>query len=456
MAVLEQQTDGHREWVYAARVKGRFQRIHRWSGWILMAFLVGVPWIQIHGRPLLRFDLPGRRLYALGAIFTPQDAIYIVLLLLFAAFGLFFFTSLYGRIWCGYACPQTVFLEEIIRPLERWIQGDRGQRMALDRKKFSGEWWAKKLASWALYAVVAVAVSLAFLGFFEDPRLLWTGRASRGAYGVAAFFAFAWFWDFAWFREQFCNYLCPYARFQGALTDDQSLNVMYRVRLAEPRGTKKDRKAHPDQDFGLCIDCKKCVTVCPAGIDIRDGFQLECIACGRCVDACEGVAARMNLPEPLIGYTSLAAESGRKERFLRPRTLVYGTILSALVVAFVALMGSRHDLAVTLNRVPGTLYQVDADGMIRNTFFLEVTNNHGGGDGEPATVEVEVVGLDDAEVVAPPIEVAPARSVKVPVAIRVPAEAVHSRTIPFELEVRTDFDRVSVPGTFKTGLEEVN
>ncbi len=456
MAVIGQTTDGHRDWVYAGKVSGRFQKLHRWTGVALMAFLVVVPWINIGGRPLLRFDLPGRRLYALGATFSPQDAIFIVLLLLFAAFGLFFFTSLYGRIWCGYACPQTVFLEEIIRPLERLIQGDRGKRMALDKKKWSAAWWGKKLPSWALYAVVAVAVSLAFLGFFEDPRLLWVGKASQGAYGVTAFFAFFWFWDFAWFREQFCNYLCPYARFQGALTDDQSLNVMYRVRIAEPRGNKKERRTHPDDQYGLCIDCNKCVTVCPTGIDIRDGFQLECISCGRCVDACEGVAAKMNLPAPLIAYSSLAAEEGNKKHFLRPRTLVYATLLSVLAVAFTALMGSRHDLAVNLNRVPGTLYQVDDDGMIRNTFFLQVTNNQGTSDTSAALVDVSLVGLDGAELVVPPVKVASMQSVKVPVAIRLPADQVHDRTIPFELELQSDFDRVSIAGTFKSGAEEVN
>ncbi|MCB9780471.1 MAG: cytochrome c oxidase accessory protein CcoG [Alphaproteobacteria bacterium] len=456
MAVIGQTTDGKRNWVYAARVSGRFQKLHRWSGRALMAILILVPWINIGGQPLARLDLPGRRLYALGQTFTPQDAIFIVLMLLFGAFSLFFFTSLFGRIWCGYACPQTVFLEEIIRPIERLFQGDRGRRMKLDQKKWSPEWIARKGGSYLAYLVVAVVVSMFLMGFFEDPRNLWTGSATTGAYGGVAFMAFFWFWDFAWFREQFCNYLCPYARFQGALTDDQSLNVMYRVQLAEPRGNKKERKQHPEQDYGLCIDCDKCVTVCPAGIDIRDGFQLECISCGRCVDACEGVANKMSLPEPLIAYTSLAAEEGRKKSHLRPRTVVYAGLLSAILAAFIGLMGSRHDLSVTLNRVPGTLYQVDEDGWVRNTFFLQVTNNHAGEAEGPAAVSVQVVGLDGAVIVAPPVSVAATESVKVPVAIRVPPSAANARTIPFQLELESDFDRVTVDGTFKSGAVEVN
>ena len=242
MAVIGQTTDGKRKWVRAARVKGRFQRVHRWSGWLLMAFLLGVPWLNFHGVPVFRMDLPGRRLFALGAAFTPHDAIFIVLSLLFLAFGLFFFTSLYGRVWCGYACPQTVFLEELIRPVERLILGDRSKRLLLDKHRASPEWWLRHLVAWTVYLVLAGALSLALMGFFEDPRLLWTGHGSAGAYGVTAFFGAVLFADFAWFREQFCNYLCPYARIQGAFADHHTLTVGYHAQMGEPRKTKKARE----------------------------------------------------------------------------------------------------------------------------------------------------------------------------------------------------------------------
>ncbi|MCK6501957.1 cytochrome c oxidase accessory protein CcoG [Myxococcota bacterium] len=456
MAVLGQTEDGKRKWVFTAAIKGRFQRIHRVSGWILMAIMIGVPWINLGGVPLLRLDLPGRRLFALGATFTPHDAFFIVLIGLFLAFGLFFLTSLYGRVWCGYACPQTVFLEELIRPIEALVQGDRAKRMALSKKRWSGEWWVKQLAVWAIYLVLAVALSLFMVGFFEDPRLLWTGRGSDGAYGVTAFFAFFLFLDFAWFREQFCNYLCPYARFQAALTDEQSVQVMYRVGISEPRGTKKDRRENPQTQFGACIDCDKCVVVCPTGIDIRNGYQLECIGCARCIDACDGVMAKANNSPGLIQYTSVDEEAGRRPKLLRPRTAVYGVLLTALVSVFTVMMTGRHAIEANLNRVPGTLYQVDADGWVRNTFFLQVTNNQSGAPTDKAEIQVALVGLEGAELVAPPVALGSTESAKVPVAIRIPPHLAQQRTIPFQLQLTTPFDQVTVGSTFKSGAVEEN
>lgn len=456
MSVIGQTEDGKRRWVYAASIKGRFQRWHRVSGWILMAILILVPWLSWNGVPLLRMDLPGRRLYALGATFTPHDAIFIVLILLFLSFGLFFFTSLYGRLWCGYACPQTVFLEELVRPIERLVQGDRARRMALSKKRWSAQWWARNLAVWAAYLVIAVALSLCAMSFFEDPRRLWTGAGSMGAYGVATFTSALLFLDFAWFREQFCNYLCPYARFQGALTDDQSLTVMYRTALSEPRATTRARREHPDQTFGACVDCDKCIAVCPAGIDIRQGYQLECINCGRCVDACDTVMEKVTGGPGLIRYTSIAAESGSKPRFFRPRTAAYGGLLSVLLAAFIVMLSGRHDIEANLNRMPGTLYQVDADGWVRNTFFLQVTNNHASADAQGVAIAIELVGIDGAELVAPPVSLASTESAKVPVAIRIPPELAQARTIPFQLQLTTDFDQVTVGSTFKSGSAEVN
>ncbi len=454
MSIIGQTEDGKRRWVFAQSVKGRFQRLHRVSGWILLAILLVTPWIEVAGRPILRMDLAGRRLFVLGATFTPHDAIFIVLILLSLAFGLFFFTSLYGRMWCGYACPQTVFLEELIRPIEKLVQGDRAARKALSGKRWSGEWWRKQLAVWAIYLALAVGLSLSLMGFFVDPRLLWTGAASGAAYGVTAFFSAVLFLDFAWFREQFCNYLCPYARFQGALTDDHSLNVMYKVGRAEPRATAKQRKAEPEVQHGACIDCKKCVVVCPTGIDIRNGFQLECIGCARCVDACEEVMFKLDGSPSLVQYSSVAAEAGRPPKRVRPRTVAYGGLLTALATAFFVLLAGRHPIEANLNRMPGTLYTVDPDGWVRNTYFLQITNNQPGE--APVPVQVHLLGLDRAELVVPPLSVASTETVRVPLVVRMPPSTSPDRTLPFEVELRTDFDQVRVKATFKSGEGEVN
>jgi len=455
MAVIGQTEDGKRRWVFAAGIKGRFQRVHRWSGWGLLAFLIVVPWINLGGEPILRFDLPGRRLFALGATFTPHDAIFIVLIGLMLTFGLFFVTSLWGRVWCGYTCPQTVFLEELIRPIETLVQGDRSKRMALSRRRWSGEWWLKQSTVWLAYLVLAVALSLFLMGFFEDPRRLWTGTATGGAYGVTAFFAFFLFLDFAWFREQFCNYLCPYARFQGALMDDESITVMYKASLSEPRGNKKARRLAPDQGFGACIDCGKCVAVCPTGIDIRDGYQLECIGCARCVDACDGIMDRFDGSAGLIQYTSLAEEAGNKPNFIRSRTVIYATLLTVLLSVFGVMMSGRHTLQANLNRLPGTLYTVDDDGWVRNTFFLHVTNNHASVNQGKAVIGVELVGMDGAELDLPAVELASMESAQVPVVVRVPSDLAQLRTVPFQLKLTTDFDSVVIGSTFKTGAKEV-
>lgn len=419
-----------RSWVYALDVKGRFQRIHRWSGLLLQGLLFGVPWLTVGGHPAVRIDLPARRVYALGAIFTPQDAVYLVLIWLMATFSLFLFTALYGRLWCGYGCPQTVFLEEWIRPLETLIEGSRGVRMARDRKG----WTWRKGVKWAAFAGVAIVVTLTCMSWFTGARALWTGQAGGTAYAISAVLATGLFLDFAWFREQFCTYLCPYARFQGALTDPQSLVVAYQVGLGEPR-----------RGSGACIDCGKCAAVCPQGIDIRDGYQLECITCGRCIDACDEVLGKRGQPG-LIRYTPLVAPASGTRALIRPRTVAYGALLFGLAAAFVATLASHHALSANVSRAPGTLYVIDPDGWTRNTYLLQVTNQ--GGEDRDYTVSVE--GLPaGAEQLAAPIALASSRSATVPLIVRIPPGGVAERTLPLTITVSDGDDAVSLAATFK-------
>ncbi len=440
---------GKREWVYAASVKGRFQRLHRASGIILNTLLFVTPWIPIGGHPAVQLDLTSRRMFLLGATFTPRDTIFLVLMLLGAAFTLFFATALFGRLWCGYACPQTVFLEEFIRPIERFWEGDRGKRMALDKKGWTVAKVARKVGKMASYAAVAGIIGMAIVSYFAGPVPLWTGTASAGAYiGVLAF-AVPLFIDFAWFREQFCNYLCPYARFQGALTDDHSVVIEYDTPRGEPRlgGKKRKLALAIGEDTGSCIDCNKCVAVCPQGIDIRDGFQLECINCARCVDACTIVMEKKG-EESLVRYTTIAETTGKGQRWLRPRTVGYTALLTGLATAFLFLAANRHGIEATVNRAPGTLFQVDEDGWTRNTFLLNISNNQS----DTATnVAVTLDGIDGAELIVPPITVTAANSVNVPLVVRVPPGMDAARTTPIQIKVRTELDTVIVDTTFKSG-----
>jgi len=444
--------DGKRQWIYAADVKGRFQRIHRLSGIALYAILFITPWIGIGGHPALQLDLAARRLYFFGGVYTPRDTIFLVLLLLGAAFTLFFLTSLYGRLWCGFACPQTVFLEELIRPIERFWEGSRGRRIQADRKGWNPKVVGKKVGKQLSFLAVAVVLAMATTSYFTGPVALWTGQASLAAYGGMAAIALTLFFDFAWFREQWCNMLCPYARFQAALTDDNSIVIEYDAMRGEPRmkGRRKNKAGKAAAaKAGACIDCSKCVTVCPQGVDIRNGYQLECINCARCVDACTSVMDKFQQPS-LVRYTTVAEREGRKRTYLSPRNVAYGALLSAIVTALIVVSTGRQSIEATVNRLPGSLYQVDDDGWTRNTFMLSISNNDVD---QPLAVKVELDGIPGAELMVPPIEVAPAGQVQVPLVVRAPASADLPRTAPIEVRVIGPDEARTVPTTFKSGSE---
>ena len=440
--------DGSRHWIYTAKVRGKYQTLHRISGVGLKAILFVVPWLMVGGNPLLRIDLPGRKLYALGAIFGATDTIFLLLIGLFLAFSLFFITSLYGRLWCGYMCPQTVFLEEWVRRIETALEGDRGRRRARDKGPWNFDKIWRKTAKWSSFLVLSAVLSMTLVSYFAGARELWTGQSGFTSYAFVGVFTAGLFADFAWFREQFCNYLCPYARFQGAMADEHSLTVAYNVGLGEPRKKGKRKTEEDKAAFGACIECDKCVTVCPAGIDIRDGFQLECINCGRCVDACHGVMGKME-QESLITYTSVAELEGGKRKVLRPRTVAYSTLLATIALVFTGMLVNRHELDASVNRAPGPTYQVQADNAIRNTFLLKVTN-HGTKDA-PAVVDIEVLGLEGADIAVAGVELATGEARTVPLVITMPDAAALPRTTPITVRFTTESDVIDIDTNFKSG-----
>ena len=432
---------GNRKWVYTLRIDGRFQRLRTWTFVALHLILFVTPWIHVAGNPAMRIDLPGRKLYLLGAIFTASDTIFLLLLLLFLAFSLFFFTSLFGRVWCGYACPQTVFLDSLVRPLEHWIEGPRAQRMKLDKASWTFEKVSRKGFKWMVIALIAIVVAGTFGSYFTGAAAMWTGAAGSAAYFVTGVFALIWFLDLAWFRDQFCSYLCPYARFQSALADDESLTITYDIARAEPRGGKD---AGPQ---GRCIDCNKCVAVCPQGIDIRNGFQLECIACAACIDACDSVMTKFDQTS-LVNYGSIAELEGKKVRLLRPRTVIYGGLLSALTAAGIVLAVMRAPIEAQVSRVQGSLFQVDKDGWVRNTYMLRITNKSASTVPVPYTVEVD--GLKGAQVMAQPIQLTSTESRIVPLIVRIPPVGPMLRTMPMTVKVASPTASVTLEATFKT------
>ena len=434
---------GTRQWVYPQSIDGAFMRIRRVAFFLLHVVLFAAPWITMNGHPLAQLDLPHRRVFLVGAVFTPADTIFLALLLFFLAFSLFFFTSIFGRVWCGYACPQTVFLETWIRPIEMWIEGDRSQRKRRDGQPWSFDRVWRKALKWTLFATVSFLLAMAIMSLFAGARPLWSGTASTTEYALVGVLTAVWFADFMWFREQFCIYLCPYARFQSALTDSETLIVSYDA----PRGDPRSPKRGPE---GGCIDCKKCVVVCPQGIDIRDGFQLECIQCARCIDACESVMDRFDQPT-LVRYSSIARDEGQPRRRFRPRVVVYGGLMTSLIAVAVVLLIGRVPFEASVNRAPGSLYSIDADGYVRNTYLLQITNNEAGS--EEALYGVRIDGLPGAQVLTPPLMLRAEETRTIPVIIRMREADAELRTMPFVVIVTSPSAELLLPTTFKTGVD---
>jgi len=437
--VRHQSVDGARLWVYAKRVTGRFQRLHRASGFALIAILAIVPWLNIGGLPVFRIDLPARHLSLFGTVFTAADGFNLVLVALLAAFSLFFFTALLGRLWCGWTCPQTVFLEELVRPIEQLFEGDRRARMDRDAAGWTFDRIWRKAGKWTAFTVAAFVVSMMVMSIFKDPRLLWTLQGGTADYTLVGIITFGLFVDWAWFREQFCIYVCPYARFQGALTDDHSLVVSYDEARGEPRGTGKAAAKE-----GHCISCNRCVDVCPQGIDIRDGFQLECINCSRCVDACEDVMHKLGQPT-LVRYSTIAADEGRRTRWVRGRTIAYSALLILLTAGLGYRISTHTPIEATVNRMPGSLFVQDADGFVRNTYLVSVHNTDAANEHE---YTIEVRGLEDPQVTTPGLTLEPLGDGTVPLVVRLPNGST-DRTAPFVVAIGDGVNEITVDATFK-------
>jgi cytochrome c oxidase accessory protein FixG len=354
-------------------VEGRFRQLRTASYAVLIAILLAIPWLSIDGEPLVLLDVPARKFHVLGLVIYPQELYFLWLILAALALALFFFTALFGRVWCGWACPQTVFTD-LFAAVARRIQGWRGHRPP-ERVR---PW--RRAATWAAFAALSVVLGFHLVAYFRPPRDLLAALA-HGDVGSTAFTflvagSFLAFFDFVILRQTFCKYLCPYARFQGVLFDRDTLVVGYDVPRGEPRGKVEKRAAvAPGAPHGDCVDCGLCVAVCPTGIDIRGGLQMECIACTQCIDACDGVMARLGRAPNLIGYRSLVSLTGeRPARVLRPRVAIYGVLLAAVALAFGVALARRLPMDLTVAHNHETLYVHAADGRVGNSFKLHIQN----------------------------------------------------------------------------------
>ena len=422
-------------WMYEAQQKIYSRAVSGWFAgwrwalvWATQLFFYGVPWLQWNGRQAVLFDLSARRFYIGPLVLYPQDFIYLTGLLVVSAFALFLFTTVAGRLWCGFACPQTVYTE-IFMWVERQIEGDRMRRMKLDAAPWGFNKLWRKSAKQVVWLAIGLWTGFTFVGYFTPIQTLWASvlTLSLGSWEWfwVLFYGFATYGNAGWLREQVCKYMCPYARFQSVMFDKDTLIISYDAQRGEPRGTRGRKTDLVAAKLGHCIDCELCVQVCPTGIDIRKGLQYECIGCAACIDVCNGVMEKMQYPKGLIRYdtkNSMQAHLSRAEvlrRMLRPRVLAYGAVLLLISGGLLTSLLNRSPFRVDLVHDRGSLARVVDDGWVENVFRLQLMN----ATELPQRYRLGVRGLAAATLL-PDAEVTlgAAQATWLPLAVRVPPQ----------------------------------
>jgi len=381
--------------VYVRKSSGFFANLRLLSSWLLLGLYYGFPWINWNGNQAVLLDLPARKFHYFGITLWPQDFIYLSWLLIIAAMTLFFFTSLAGRLWCGYACPQTVWTKTFLY-LERVIEGNRNKRMKLDKSKFGYKKLRIKATKHFAWLSFALFTGFTFVGYFTPIRELTTHIADFSFTGWESFwilfYSFATYGNAGWLREQVCIYMCPYARFQSAMFDKDTMIIAYDEKRGESRGSRKiNDKDYKSKGLGDCIDCEQCVHVCPTGIDIRDGLQYECIACAACIDTCDSVMEKMGYPKGLVGYTTDHEKAGNKTKIFRPKIIIYAVVLITLFISFIISLNNRVPFELDIIRDRSALYTTTLDGLVENVYSIKMLNMSQ--DDMFYTIEVE--GLED-------------------------------------------------------------
>ena len=372
-----------RQEIYPREIQGRYASLRWFFVWLTQLIFYGFPWLEWNGRQAVLFDLAARKFYIFGIVLWPQDFIYLAALLIICAYSLFLFTAIFGRVWCGFACPQTIYTE-IFMWFERKIEGDRSTRMRLDRQPMSVMKFARKTTKHLVWISFALWTGYTFVGYFTPIRVLSqeivTLSLGSWEWFWVLFYGFATYGNAGWMREQVCKYMCPYARFQSAMFDKDSLIITNDQERGEPRGARSKSDTAANQSLGACIDCTMCVQVCPTGIDIRNGLQYECIGCGACVDACNMVMDKIGAPRGLVRYWTDHAMKFRwtsaqiLRHAFRPRVLIYSAILLTIVAVFFATLLTRTPLKMDVIRDRGSLGREVEDGMIENVYRLQIMN----------------------------------------------------------------------------------
>jgi len=425
--------------IYARQVKGTFARLRVIAVWVLLGLYYVLPWLNINGNQAVLFDLPARKFYILGLTFWPQDFVYLALLMITAGLSLFFFTALAGRLWCGFACPQTVWTETFMW-IEQWVEGDRAKRMKLDKAPWTADKIMRKSAKQALWILFAAWTGFTFVGFFSPIRELGANIASLslGPWETfwIVFYSFATYGNAGFLREQVCKYMCPYARFQSAMFDKDTLIISYDPERGEPRGGRRKKDNPAEKGLGDCITCTLCVQVWPTGIDIRNGLQYECIACAACIDVCDQVMDKMEYPRGLIRYTTEHSLKHKTKHVIRPRIIIYGVLLIAILGGTIWSMTHRVPLRADLIRDRNALYRELPGNLVENVYTLKITNM----DNAPHRYDMRVLNNDAVEIdMDKPLSLQAEEVLGVSVRLRIPRSAGQGvQTLDIEFQSQDD------------------
>ncbi len=392
-----------RKEIYPREIQGRYASLRWFFVWATQLLFYGLPWLEWNGRQAVLFDLGARKFYIFGIVLWPQDFIYLAALLIISAYALFLFTAIFGRVWCGFTCPQTVYTE-IFMWIERKIEGNRSARMRLDRQPMSVEKFSRKTAKHVVWGALALWTGFTFVGYFTPIKVLAESVAALSLgpweWFWVVFYSFATYGNAGWMREQVCKYMCPYARFQSAMFDKDSLIITYDTDRGEPRGARSKSEGGGGKPLGDCIDCSMCVQVCPTGIDIRNGLQYECIGCAACIDACNTVMDKIGKPRGLVRYWTDHAMKYRwssaeiLRHAFRPRVLIYSAVLLAIVSVFLGTLLTRTPVKMDVIRDRGSMGREVEDGMIENVYRLQIMNT----DEAPRRYQIRVEGIDSIRV----------------------------------------------------------
>jgi len=425
------------EKIYPRKVSGLFARLKLLSGFILLGLFYVLPWVNLNSQQIVLFDLPARKFYIFGMVFWPQDAIYLAFLLILAGLSLFFFTTLAGRLWCGFACPQTVWTDMFLW-MERVVEGDRPQRMKLDKAPWTFRKVRIKVTKQFLWISVALFTGFTFVGFFTPIREL---SQSIMSFSLSPwetfwllFYGFATYGNAGWMREQVCIYMCPYARFQSAMFDKNTLIVAYDKNRGEPRGARKKSVDYKAEGLGECINCTLCVQVCPTGIDIRNGLQYQCVSCSACIDVCNEVMDKMDYPRGLIRYTTENTLENKPTHIFRPRILLYGVVLLIITLSVAYSISQRSPINLDILRDRNSLFR-ETRGMIENVYILKLMNM----DNKKHDYEISAAGIEGMKlrIDASSLQAKSGEILDIPVSLRVSPSQLKERSTEISFTVKS-------------------